>query len=286
MPLPITSTTSQTVSSTTSPTVSSSTTTTAISQGLTGVSSSQSLSKSLTPNTFDLAQQLHPENRTFDNINELTQSKLEFSRESWVDVVRSYNKESNSDELRLRVAYPKDNTALTTNKKDNLSDRITGFGNDGKTFKPSTMDYISEKLHKVVHTAIHHAPDLASTGLEIYTETADAKALSTAVTEVLTAIKESHGDLTHGDYKSLAVHITDGAAGMIRSGASVASVTHKVSHALETVGVGIPGIGLLVKLTGDAMWYSADFAKDQVHNAMDASILKDPVHKDRLHKLD
>ncbi|MCL1127597.1 hypothetical protein [Shewanella surugensis] len=281
MPLPITSTTS-----TTSPTVSSSTTTTSISQGLTGVSSSQSLSKSLTPKTFDLASNLHPENRTFENINELTQSKLEFSRESWVDVVRSYNNESNSNGLRLRVAYPKDNTELTTNKKENLSDRIIGFGSDGKAFKPSTMDVMNEKLHKIVHTAIHHTPDLASTGFEMATHTLDPKALSTAVTEVLTAMKESHDDLKHGDYKALAVHIADAAAGTIRSGASVASVVHHVSNALETVGVGIPGIGLLVKLTGDAMWYSAQHAKEQVHNAMDSSILKDPIHKARLNKLD
>ncbi|WP_298773941.1 hypothetical protein [uncultured Shewanella sp.] len=114
----------------------------------------------------------------------------------------------------------------------------------------------------------------------------DAKALTTAVSEVLTAIKESKGDLKNGDYKALALHISDGAAGMIRSGASVASVVHKVSHALETVGASVPGIGLLVKLTGDTMWYSAQLAREKVHNAIEPSMLKDPVHKERLNKLD
>ncbi|WP_298773943.1 hypothetical protein [uncultured Shewanella sp.] len=158
-----------TISPTISPIISATTETTSISQGLTGISSDQSFSKSLTPKTFELASHLHPDNRTFDNINELTQSKLAFSRESWVDVVRSYNKESNSNGLRLRVAYPQEATELTATKKENLKDRIQGFGSNGKAFKPSTMDNVSEKLHKVVHTAIHHAPDLASTGIEMAT---------------------------------------------------------------------------------------------------------------------
>ncbi|WP_299495736.1 hypothetical protein [uncultured Shewanella sp.] len=286
MPVPSISTTSTPISPTTTPIISSSTTTTSITQGLKGISSDQSLSKSLTPKTFALATHLHPDQQSFDNINELTQSKLEFSRESWSDVVRSYNKESNSTGLRLRVAYPKESTELTATQQGSLKSRIQGFGSDGKTFKPSTMDNVSEKLHKVVHTAIHHAPDMASTGIEMATHTVDAKALTTAVSEVLTAMKESKGDLTHGDYKSLALHITDGAAGMIRSGASVASVVHKVSHALESVGANVPGIGLLVKLTGDTMWYSAQLAREKVHNAIEPSMLKDPIHKARLNKLD
>jgi hypothetical protein len=233
---------------------------------------------------LELASNLHPMKKSFVSITQLTESKLDFSKASWESIVSAYNSELEVGQPRLRAVYPEVEAEVT--KKESTKGRITGFGSDGKPFSLTTMQKVGEKLQAAIRTAIHHAPDLASTGLEMATHTVDGKALYTASSEFIKALKESGGDLSAGDYKSLAVHLADAAAGAVRSGASVASVTHRVSQSLEMVGVGIPGIGLLVKLTGDGMWYSAEYARNKFHQVMDPRILKDPTHKKRINKMD
>ncbi len=232
-----------------------------------------------------LAKTLHPKKKAYASIQELIDNKLEFSKEDWESIVLAYNRGLATGQPRLRAVYPEVKKEVATSKKPSKN-KYVGYDNHGNTFQATTMQKIGERLQDTIHSIVHHAPDLASTGVEMATHTVDAKALYTATSEFINAIKATGGDLSAGDYKSLAVHLVDAMAGAVRSGASVASVTHHVSGALAQYGTGIPGIGYLVKLTGDGMWYSAEYVRKKFRKVMDPKILKDPTHKKRIGKMD